>query len=192
MGVASLDLSADPSDRPTSKARGRKTMTLSKMPEKAFPVSWDQFHRDARALAWRLNGAGPFQAIVTVTRGGLVPAAIVARELDVRLIETICVASYDHTRQGNLRILKSVAEDIVRMNGDGHGVLIVDDLVDTGKTAKVVRDLLPNAHFATVYAKPMGRPLVDTFITEVSQDTWIFFPWDTGLAFQPPIRGDER
>jgi xanthine phosphoribosyltransferase len=165
-------------------------MTLSKMPEKAFPVSWDQFHRDARALAWRLNGAGPFQAIVTVTRGGLVPAAIVARELDVRIIETICVASYDHTRQGELRILKSVADDIQRVDGSGRGVLIVDDLVDTGKTAKVVRDLLPNAHFATVYAKPMGRPLVDTFVTEVSQDTWIFFPWDTGLAFQPPIRGE--
>jgi xanthine phosphoribosyltransferase len=165
-------------------------MTLSKMPEKAFPVSWDQFHRDARALAWRLNGAGPFQAIVTVTRGGLVPAAIVARELDVRIIETICVASYDHTRQGDLRILKSVADDIQRVDRSGRGVLIVDDLVDTGKTAKVVRDLLPNAHFATVYAKPMGRPLVDTFITEVSQDTWIFFPWDTGLAFQPPIRGE--
>jgi xanthine phosphoribosyltransferase len=165
-------------------------MTLSKMPEKAFPVSWDQFHRDARALAWRLNGAGPFQAIVTVTRGGLVPAAIVARELDVRIIETICVASYDHTRQGDLRILKSVADDLLRVDRAGRGVLIVDDLVDTGKTAKVVRDLLPNAHFATVYAKPMGRPLVDTFITEVSQDTWIFFPWDTGLAFQPPIRGE--
>jgi xanthine phosphoribosyltransferase len=171
--------------------QGQETMAPSKMPEKAFPVSWDQFHRDARALAWRLNGAGPFQAIVTVTRGGLVPAAIVARELDVRLIETICVASYDHTRQGDLRILKGVADDIIRMNGDGHGVLIVDDLVDTGKTAKVVRDLLPKAHFATVYAKPMGRPLVDTFVTEVSQDTWIFFPWDTGLAFQPPIRGDD-
>ena len=166
-------------------------MTRSNMPQKAFPVSWDQFHRDARALAWRLNGAGPFRAIVTVTRGGLVPAAIVARELDVRLIETICVASYDHTRQGDLRILKGVADDIIRMNGDGHGVLIVDDLVDTGKTAKVVRDLLPKAHFATVYAKPMGRPLVDTFVTEVSQDTWIFFPWDTGLAFQPPIRGED-
>jgi xanthine phosphoribosyltransferase len=165
-------------------------MTLSKMPDKAFPVSWDQFHRDARALAWRLNGAGPFQAIVTVTRGGLVPAAIVARELDVRIIETICVASYDHTRQGDLRILKSVADDIQRVDRNGRGVLIVDDLVDTGKTAKVVRDLLPNAHFATVYAKPMGRPLVDTFVTEVSQDTWIFFPWDTGLAFQPPIRGE--
>jgi xanthine phosphoribosyltransferase len=156
--------------------------------EKAFPVSWDQFHRDARALAWRLNGAGPFEAIVTVTRGGLVPAAIVARELDVRLIETICVTSYNHTRQGELRVIKSVATELVAKRG--KGILIVDDLVDTGKTARVVRDLLPEAHFATVYAKPMGRPLVDTFITEVSQDTWIFFPWDTGLAFQPPIRAE--
>jgi xanthine phosphoribosyltransferase len=162
-----------------------------KLPEKAFPVSWDQFHRDARALAWRLNGAGPFEAIVTVTRGGLVPAAIVARELDVRLIETICISSYDHTRQGDLKVIKSVAPELIKTaGGGGEGVLIVDDLVDTGKTARVVRDLLPKAHFATVYAKPMGRPLVDTFVTEVSQDTWIFFPWDTGLAFQPPIRAE--
>ncbi len=158
-------------------------------PEKIFPVSWDQFHRDCRALAWRLSGAGPFEAIVCITRGGLVPAAIVARELGVRLIETVCVTSYDHTRQSDLKVLKNVAASIVdRGGGQGAGVLIVDDLVDTGQTAKVVRALLPRAHFAAVYAKPMGRPMVDTFITEVSQDTWIYFPWDTGLAFQPPIR----
>lgn len=158
-------------------------------PDKAFPVSWDQFHRDARALAWRLSGAGPFEAIVCVTRGGLVAAAVVARELEIRLIETVCVSSYQHQTQGELRVLKGVAADVVAIGGgNGKGVLIVDDLVDTGKTARIVREMLPAAHFATVYAKPMGRPLVDTFITEVSQDTWIFFPWDTGLAFQPPIR----
>jgi len=164
-------------------------MTQPDMPQKHFPVSWDEFHRDARALAWRLAGAGPFEAIVAVTRGGLVPAAIVARELGIRVIETVCVASYNHISQGELRMLKAVADSIVSLGGGGgQGVLIVDDLVDTGKTAKLVRDILPKAHFATVFAKPMGRPLVDTFITEVSQDTWIFFPWDTGLAFQPPIK----
>ncbi len=164
-------------------------MTAPITPEKHFPVSWDQFHRDARALTWRLAGAGPFEAIVAVTRGGMVPAAIVARELGIRVIETVCVASYAHQAQGELRLLKGVADSVMSLNGGGgKGVLIVDDLVDTGKTAKLVRELLPKAHFATVYAKPMGRPLVDTFITEVSQDTWIFFPWDTGLAFQPPIK----
>jgi xanthine phosphoribosyltransferase len=158
------------------------------LPEKAFPVSWDQFHRDARALAWRLAGAGPFSSIVCITRGGLVPAAIVCRELDLRLIETICIASYqEDNAQGQLQVIKGIDPSLSGKNG-GKGVLVVDDLVDTGKTAKVVRDLLPNAHIATVYAKPKGRPLVDTFVTEVSQDTWIYFPWDMGFAFMPPIK----
>ena len=158
--------------------------------EKAFPVSWEQFHRDARALAWRLAGSGPFEAIVAITRGGLVPAAIIARELELRVIETVCVASYhDYKNQGGLKVLKSIAAEVAKRDG-GAKILVVDDLVDTGATARVVREMLPKAHFATVYAKPLGRPLVDTFITEVSQDTWIYFPWDMGLAFQPPIAKD--
>ena len=159
-------------------------------PDKAFPVSWDQFHRDCRALTWRLNEVGPFHAVIAITRGGLVPAAIIARELGIRLIETVCVASYhDYREQGGLDVLKPVSPEIVNLaGGKGSAVLVIDDLVDTGKTGRLVRDMMPDAHFATVYAKPKGRPLVDTFITEVSQDTWIFFPWDTALSFQPPIR----
>jgi xanthine phosphoribosyltransferase len=158
-------------------------------PEKAFPVSWDQFHRDARALAWRLAGTQKWQALVCVTRGGLVPALIVARELGIRLIDTVCVASYhDYKDQGGLDVIKPVSRSIVDLaGGEGSAVLVIDDLVDTGKTARVVREMLPKCHYATVYAKPQGRPMVDTFITEVSQDTWIYFPWDMGLAFQPPI-----
>jgi len=159
--------------------------------DKAFPVSWDQFHRDARALTWRLSGDQKWQAIVCVTRGGLVPAAIVARELGIRVIETICVASYhDYKEQGALKVLKPVSQEIIDLGGgEGAGVLVIDDLVDTGRTARLVREMLPKAHYATLYSKPMGRPVVDTFITEVSQDTWIYFPWDMGLAFQPPIVG---
>ncbi len=163
-------------------------MSDQKLPEKAFPVSWDQFHRDCRALAWRLNGQGPFEAIVCITRGGLVPSAIVARELGVRIIDTICIVSYGEFKQlDKLDVLKDVASNITEM--DPKKILIVDDLVDTGKTAQLVRQKLPNVHVATVYAKPSGRPQVDTFVTEVSQDTWIYFPWDLGYSFQPPIRG---
>ena len=149
---------------------------------KAFPVSWDQLHRDAKALAWRLASGQPWQCVVAVTRGGLVPAAIVARELDVRIIDTVCISSYDHQDRRPLEVLKRIDD-----HGLGASMLIVDDLVDTGQTARLVRDMLPNAHFATVYAKPEGRPLVDTFVTEVSQDTWIYFPWDTELRFVEPI-----
>jgi xanthine phosphoribosyltransferase len=166
---------------------GRVGLPMDNRQQKSFPVSWDQFHRDSRALAWRLASEGPFVAVVAVTRGGLVPAAIVARELGIRVIETVCIASYDYDKQGELEVLKAVGEAVARLDA-GAKILIVDDLVDTGATARVVRAMLPKAHFATVYAKPEGRPLVDTFITEVSQDTWIYLPWDMDLAFTPPIR----
>lgn len=156
---------------------------------KSFPVSWDQFHRDSRALAWRLTGLGTFDAVVAIARGGLVPATIVARELNIRVVESVSIKTYDHQSKGDVRVLKALSPDIVAMSGEGKKVLIVDDLVDTGATARVVREMLPGAHFATVYAKPKGRDMVDTFITEVSQDTWIFFPWDLDVAYVAPISG---
>jgi xanthine phosphoribosyltransferase len=158
--------------------------------EKGFHVSWDQIHRDSRALAWRLDKRGPLEggawkAVVAITRGGMAPAMIVSRELDIRTVDTISVKSYNHQAQTEPKVIK--APDAAMM-GDGTGILIVDDLVDTGKTLELVRRLYPKAHFATVYAKPMGRNMVDTFITEVSQDTWIFFPWDMALQYVEPYR----
>jgi xanthine phosphoribosyltransferase len=156
---------------------------------KAFPVSWDQFHRDSRALAWRLSGTGAYSAIVCITRGGLVPAAIVARELGIRVIETISIASYSNEfKQGDLQVLKGISAEL--KPEDGKKLLVIDDLVDTGKTMQLVRQIVPEAHVATVYAKPLGRPLVDTFVTEVSQDTWIYFPWDLELSYAKPISGN--
>jgi xanthine phosphoribosyltransferase len=161
--------------------------------EKGFHVSWDQIHRDSRALAWRLDGQGPdeggaWRAVVAITRGGMAPAMIVARELDIRTVDTISVKSYNHQEQTKPRVIKAPQAEIM---GDGTGVLVVDDLVDTGKTLELVRQLYPKAHFATVYAKPSGRPMVDTYITEVSQDTWIFFPWDMALQYVEPYRGKD-
>ena len=156
-----------------------------------YAVSWDQLHRDARALAWRLMDKGPFAGIVAITRGGLIPAAIIARELDVRLVESVSMVSYAAAGGGTLIEESKGGEPVVikppAAAGDGAGYLIVDDLVDTGATARVVRALLPRAHFAAVYAKPAGRDVVDTYITEVSQDTWILFPWDTEPQFVAPL-----
>ena len=150
--------------------------------EKSFPVSWEELHRNSRALAWRLLEMNTFKGIVAVTRGGLVPAAIVARELDIRLIDTVCVKSYNKKSKGSVNVLKDATAA-----GTGKNWLIVDDLVDTGETIKSIRLTLPDAHYATVYAKPSGREQVDTFITEVSQDTWIYFPWDMEMKPAPTI-----
>ncbi|MEL6980125.1 MAG: xanthine phosphoribosyltransferase [Pseudomonadota bacterium] len=159
--------------------------------EKAYHVSWEQLHRDSRALAWRLDGAGPLEGgawrmVVAIARGGMTPACVIARELDIRLVDTLAIRSYQHQSQGALEVLTAPDPALV---GAGAGVLVIDDLVDTGRTLEAARRLYPEAHFACLYAKPKGRPLVHSFVTEVSQDTWIYFPWDLQLAYAPPMRG---
>jgi len=155
-------------------------------------ISWVELHRDARYLSEVLHAKGPWKGIIAITRGGLVPAALVARELDIRLVDTICVTNYDAGKaggpaqqQGQVKVLKGVA-------GDGEGYLLIDDLVDTGRTAQAVRSLLPKAHFATLYAKPAGRPIVDTFVKEFKQTKWIHFPWDIEYSFATPIKDGGR
>ena len=181
-------LGAPPSGPSAASPQASQESRLSAQPNpKTFPVSWEEMHRNAKALAWRLVDMGPWKGLVGVTRGGLVPAAVVARELDIRVVETVSMVSY---KADDSRPEQADEVTIVKYPnnvGDGEGWLVVDDLVDTGRTAAVLRRLLPKAHFATVYAKPLGRPLVDTFITEVSQDTWIYFPWDVELQFTQPI-----
>jgi xanthine phosphoribosyltransferase len=147
-------------------------------------VTWDQLHRDARNLAQAVMPLGPFTGIVAISRGGLIPAAIVARELECRLVETISVVSYAEeagTATASVIIKPATAA------GNGEGFLIVDDLVDTGHTARAVREALPRARFACLYAKPAGLPHTEIFVAEVPQDTWILFPWDTAPLFVPPL-----
>lgn len=132
---------------------------------------WGDVYRDSLALADRVSVHGPFRGIVAVARGGLVPAAIVARRLGLRLVDTVCVASYEHRHQGAIEVVKP-------LQGDGRGWLVVDDLVDSGQTARTVRAMLPTAHYAVVYAKPLGRADVDTWQVAVDQGVWLIFPWD--------------
>ena len=158
---------------------------MSDSSDKRFLVSWDRFHQDSKALSWRLiEKKDDWKGIIAITRGGMIPAGIIARELEIKTVDTICISSYDDKTQGTAKIIKNVQKDIV---GDGDGWLVIDDLVDSGKTAKIIREILPKAHIATVYAKPEGEPLVDTYVMWVSQDTWIYFPWDVDIQPTDPI-----
>lgn len=154
---------------------------MSFQSNKQFFVSWEEIHRATRQLAARQLPADQWKGIIAVTRGGLVPAAILARELNLRFIDTVCIASYHtHNEQSELQVLKAA-------EGDGEGFLIVDDLVDTGETAKAIRQMYPKAKFVTVYAKPAGKDLVDEYVADVEQDTWIELPWDMQLNYSKPI-----
>jgi len=146
------------------------------------PVSWEVFHRDAKILAGRLLDRCPWRGVIAITRGGLVPTAIIARELNIRLIETICLTSYSGEARGDIQVVKHPHEA-----GDGEGWLMIDDLVDSGATAQEARRMLPKAYFATVYAKPAGKPYVHTFVLDFPQDVWLRFPWDCEPRWVDPL-----
>jgi xanthine phosphoribosyltransferase len=156
-------------------------MPASSASPRDFPVSWEELHRNAKALAWRLLDKGPWTAVIGVARGGLIPATIVARELGLRLVDTVCVSHYEEQKMlPEPKMLKMLP-------GQGEGCVVVDDLVDTGHTLQLVRKYLPKAHYATIYTKPDGKALVDTYVMEVSQDTWIHFPWEQAMTYAEPL-----
>lgn len=148
--------------------------------KKKFTVTWDMLQMYGRELAGRLLPASQWKGIIAVSRGGLVPAAILARELSIRYVDTVCISSYDHNHQREKLILK-------RAEGDGEGFIVIDDLVDTGGTAHSIREMYPKAHFVTIFAKPEGKPLVDDYVIDIPQNTWIEQPWDTGISFIKPL-----
>lgn len=145
-----------------------------------YLVTWDMLQVHARVLAARLHAKGEWKGIIAVSRGGLVPSALLARELGIRYVDTVCISSYDHNHQRDLSVLK-------RPEGDGEGFIVIDDLVDSGVTAKVIREMFPKAHFVTIFAKPKGKPLVDDYVIDIPQDTWIEQPWDMAITFVPPL-----
>lgn len=143
-------------------------------------ISWEQFHKDCRALVKKLIKVGNFKKMVAVTRGGLFPAGVIAREMEIRDIDTICIASYDEYSQGKLTLVKPSM-----IEGDGEGVLFVDDLVDTGRTIEFIKQKYPKAHIATVYAKEKGKHLVDTYVSMM--DCWVLFPWEGCMQPATPM-----
>ena len=156
------------------------TMTAqieTESPRLHLPVSWEQIHQDSALLAKQLADEGQWQGIVAVARGGMVPAALVARALGIRRIETVSAVAYDGTHLGQPELLKFPSAA-----GDGTGWLVIDDLVDTGTTMRIIRDILPKAYVGVLYAKPVGRPLADSFVREFPQDSWIDFPWEMILV----------
>jgi xanthine phosphoribosyltransferase len=138
-----------------------------------MPLTWDDISLHAKSLALKLANKGPWTGVIAVTTGGMVPACIVARHLGVKNIETFCISSYDDQSQRKAQIIRQPTAA-----GNGDGWLVIDDLSDKGNTLRIIREHLPKAHFATIYAKPEGEPAVDTYIMSVSQDTWLHFPWE--------------
>lgn len=140
---------------------------------KKIYISWEDFHQHAKELSQKLKAHGKYNKIIAVSRGGLIPAGIIAYELDIRNNEAINFSSYDNDE-------KRKTEDIefeAHVGNVDENTLVVDDLADSGRTFEVLRKYYPKATFVTVYVKEKGASQVDVYAEDMP-DEWIVFPWD--------------
>lgn len=158
---------------PTSLAASEESFIQEAAVEKKF-ISWEEFNQDTLTLAQELKQHGPWNGIIAIARGGLVPAAILAQALEIKVIDTLCTSSYEDSTQ-----TKTSAPIVLNTAEEKPGRwLIVDDLVDTGHTAKIAKDLFPSATVVCVYAKPKGEPFTTFYAKKMPQSTWVVFPWE--------------
>lgn len=137
-------------------------------------IKWDDFHQHTKKLCQKIKASGEYNQIIAISRGGLIPAGIIAYELNIRNSQAINISSYDngYNRRADEQIELAIDAKMV-----DERTLIVDDLSDSGRTFKILREIYPQAKYVTVYAKEKGAPMVDIF-SEPMPDEWIVFPWD--------------
>jgi xanthine phosphoribosyltransferase len=121
----------------------------------------------------------PWRAVVGVVRGGVFPAQRVAEALGIAYRE-IRVSYY----QGMVRGAEPVVLQSLSDEPDGEGLLVVDDVIDSGGTTLRVGGMWPRCDLAAVYTKPEGRAALASgwraaaFHGRQMDDNWIVFPWD--------------
>ena len=140
---------------------------------KTHAISWPDFQADSKALAAKLKDMPDIKGLIAIARGGLCATAIIAHALHIRNVKSVAVASRDGQTQFAAEMLGSV-DNIM----DGEGWVFIDDLVDTGQTAKLIKRRYPKARLAVVYAKPDGASYCDLYGKQVDQDVWLSFPWE--------------
>lgn len=143
-------------------------------------LTWRDIHQAIFTLQDRLLSTlvAPVDkyTFVAVSRGGLIPMGLLAYQMNIRDIETVCVQSYTNreNKLDTFQIIKPFSKRVARK----EHVVVIDDLSDTGQTFRQLRQFLPDAHYASLYTKPDGAAYTDTYTKSVAQNMWLVFPWD--------------
>jgi len=140
-------------------------------------ITWDEINHWSGKLAEKIAAdCDDLQqaTLVAVSRGGLIPAQIVAYKLNIRDVRVMKLISYD---ENNVRgETKDISTDRLF---DGSDVYIIDDLADSGDTIKYLRQKYPSSKMCTLLQKTCCKEHPDICVREnIAKDTCLVFPWD--------------
>lgn len=140
----------------------------------------------------RASGFNP-DCIVTLLRGGLVPARIISDCLNIPQVYTMGVAFYEDVGKHSM---KPIITQPLEVDLKGKKILLVDDVVDTGKSIVVAIENLKEKQphlikVAVLHKKPWSEIDPDFYVEE--SDAWIVYPWEfyeTLLSLDRRLRSD--
>uniref|UniRef100_A0A0G4HD62 Phosphoribosyltransferase domain-containing protein n=1 Tax=Chromera velia CCMP2878 TaxID=1169474 RepID=A0A0G4HD62_9ALVE len=180
-------------------------------PPGSLVLNWEDFHRDAVALASLLRGdaeeekerggaGSPFKNATNVGEGqgegernkekrykGIVAVTrgglFPAGVIASELGVKLVDTACLSSYRGQERMELSELKRARAVSRKGEGWLIVDDLADSGATMRKLRKAFPKGTFAALYTKPDGEESVDVFVKRVRQHVWVVFPWERPPTF---------
>ncbi len=150
-------------------------------------LSWESFGTAIRELAAAVVDSGyrP-DLLLSITRGGLVPAGAMSYAMGIKNLHIINVEFYTGVEERlPMPVLLPPVPAGVALSG--QRILIVDDVADTGETLRTVHDFcaehVAEARTAVLYEKPHSLVKCDYVWRHTSE--WVSFPWSS----EPPLLG---
>ncbi|MEM0134289.1 MAG: phosphoribosyltransferase [Thermoplasmatales archaeon] len=160
-------------------------MDFQKVPSRI--VSWEEVERWAEIIVEKI-GDFKFDCVISVIRGGLVPARIVADYLSIKDIFTLKTEHWGITAtpDGKAAVTYPIVKDLI-----GRSVLVVDDITDTGQSLKLAIEATKQKNpkvvkSATFLHINRAEIAPDYFAEEVTAENWkwFIFPWNRREDFR--------
>ena len=134
-------------------------------------LSYHDIHTDCIELAKKIKKKYKPEKLILISRGGLIPGSIIANYLGIQDVDVIALKTYaDRKRSKEIKVYKRIKSE--------KKLVVIDDLVDSGETAKIVKEMMPNSKFVVLYEKTSGKKQADLHLYDFKDSDWLVFPWE--------------
>ena len=145
-------------------------------------IDWEQVQKACNNIARQSKIYEP-DCIVAISRGGLIPARLVAETLNISHIYSIGLTSYkEDNKQGEIAIYQS---PLLEINKNKHKLaIIIDEIADTGNTFNYIsRQWTKTCEntsciFASMYVKEHCKLVPSIYHKKIASSDWLIFPWE--------------
>jgi len=143
-------------------------------------VSWCEIDTGIKLIAGNLSTYKP-NVIVTISKGGFIPACYLNQHLKIRRIYSIGMEFYDETNKP--KTIPLIYQNLTTDFNPTDVIVLVDDIIDSGESMiaaeqEIIKHKGHKIIRVSMYYKPKSKIKPDIYYEETDNNTWILFPWE--------------